>query len=216
MNLLNLDKDSEIEEYFDLLTSNKFMPLITCPTRIGKSSKTLIDNIFFNQFSNDIKSGNLTVGISDHTPQFALIPTSTTTVNKSKQTRKIRKFKNINLSKFNQDLNSIDWRMENEDVNLYGSNFMNVFNQILDIHAPTKEIKLTKSKIKQKSKPWINDEIIKLIKSKDKLYARYIKETNIITKTNIFNEYKTKKNNITQLIRSSKKEYYNDYFEKKQ
>ena len=46
------------------------------------------------------------------------------------------------------------------------------------------------------------------------MYTRYIKETNIITKANIFNEYKTKKNNITQLIRSSKKEYYNDYFEK--
>jgi len=214
MNLLNLDKDSEIEKYFDLLTNNKFMPLITCPTRIGNSSKTLIDNIFFNQFSNDIKSGNLTVGISDHTPQFALIPSSTTTVNKSKQTRKIRDFKNINCLKFNQDLNSIDWRMENEDVNLYGSNFMNVFNQILDTHAPTKKIKLTKSKIKQKCKPWINNDIIKLIKTKDKLYTRYIKETNIITKANIFNEYKTKKNNITQLIRSSKKEYYNDYFEK--
>ena len=28
MNLLNLDKDSEIEKYFDLLTDNKFMPLI--------------------------------------------------------------------------------------------------------------------------------------------------------------------------------------------
>ena len=54
MNLLHLEKDPEIEKYFDLLTNNKFMPLVTSPTRIAKSSKTLIDNIFYNQFSNDI------------------------------------------------------------------------------------------------------------------------------------------------------------------
>ena len=96
MNLLNLDKDVEIEKYFDLFTSNKFMPLITCPTRIGKTSKTLIDNIFYNQFSNDIKSGNFTVGISDHTPQFALITTNYSNIkNKSKPTKKIRKYKQI-------------------------------------------------------------------------------------------------------------------------
>jgi len=76
MNLLHLEKDSEIEKYFDLLTTNKFMPLITRATRIAKSLKTLIDNIFFNEFSNDIISGNLTIGISDHIPQFVLIPSN--------------------------------------------------------------------------------------------------------------------------------------------
>ena len=213
MNLLNIDKDTEIEKYFDLLTSNKFMPLITCPTRIGKSSKTLIDNIFYNQFSSDIKSGNLTVGISDHTPQFALIPTSINMKNNPKQTIKIRKFKHVNCQKFNQDLNSIDWTMEDEDVNRYGTNFINVFNQILNGHAPIKEIKMTKSKLKQKTKPWVNNDILSLIKTKDKLYTKYIKESNVIIKANLLKEYKSKKNEITQQIRKSKKEYYNKYFE---
>ena len=104
--------------------------------------------------------------------------------------------------------------MENEDVNQYGSNFINVFNQILEIHAPIKEIKLTKTKIKQKTKPWINNDILKQIKTKDKLYTKYIKETNPINKLNLFDEYKTKKNDITKLIRISKKSYYNEYFKK--
>ena len=214
MNLLNLDKDSEIEKYFDLLTDNKFMPLITCPTRIGKSSKTLIDNIFFNQFSNDIKSGNLTVGISDHTPQFALVPTYSTIKPKVNQTKKIRKYKDINITKLNQDLNCINWTMESDDVNQYGTNFINVFNQILNVHAPIKEIKMTKSKLKQNAKPWINNDILNLIKLKDKLHSKYIKEVNATTKLNILKEYKIKKNEITQSIRSSKKEYYSKYFEK--
>jgi len=77
MNLLSINKDKETERFFDNLTDRQFMPLITVPTRIAKTSKTLIDNIFYNQFSNDIISGNLTVGISDHMPQFCIIPTNT-------------------------------------------------------------------------------------------------------------------------------------------
>ena len=50
MNRLYLENDSEIEKYFDLVTNYKFMPLITSPTRIAKSSKTLIDNIFSMNF----------------------------------------------------------------------------------------------------------------------------------------------------------------------
>ena len=74
MNLLQVDNNSEIEHYFDLITENNFTPLITAPTRITGKSKTLIDNILFNDFSSNITSGNLTIGISDHLPQFALIP----------------------------------------------------------------------------------------------------------------------------------------------
>ena len=50
------------------------MPLITLPTRITSKSKTLIDDILFNQFIPDIKRGNLNVSISDHSPQFSIIP----------------------------------------------------------------------------------------------------------------------------------------------
>ena len=74
MNLLHLEKKTEIEHYFDVITDAKFTPLITSPTRITTDTKTLIDNIFFNDFSSNIISGNLTVGISDHMPQFALVP----------------------------------------------------------------------------------------------------------------------------------------------
>ena len=215
MNLLNLDSDPEIEKYFDTLTSNKFMPLITCPTRFGKTSKTLIDNIFFNQFSPDIISGNLTVGISDHVPQFALVPYNyPNTVKITNPYKKIRKYKQINLAKFNQDLDSINWAMDpSEDINRYGNNFLNVFNQLIDVHAPLTNIKITKSKIKQNLKPWINKDILKLIKTKDKIHAKYIKESNQAHKQALHNEYKSKKNQITQLIRCSKRDYYNKFFQ---
>ena len=67
MNLLQLPNNTDIENYFDVLTEKNFTPLITSPTRITGKSEMLIDNIFHNEFSSNIVSGNLTVGISDHT-----------------------------------------------------------------------------------------------------------------------------------------------------
>ena len=37
-----------------------------------------MDNIFFSEFCSGIVSSNITVGISDHMPQIALMPDNTT------------------------------------------------------------------------------------------------------------------------------------------
>ena len=196
------------------MTNENFMPLITLPTRIAKNSRTLIDNIFYNQFQNDIISGNLTVGISDHLPQFALVPGYTKNNQTDKEIiKKVRKFKNIDNDKFNEDLQRIDWTLnETDNLDQYGSNFLNIFNQILDIHAPKITIKQSPIQTKQKAKPWINNNIRKLIKIRDKTYSKFIKEKNEESRQKLLNEYKSKKNEITKLIRSSKKAYYNEYF----
>ena len=48
----------------------------TClhPTRVTDHSKTLIDNIFSNHISEEAICGSLTVTISDHLPQFLIMP----------------------------------------------------------------------------------------------------------------------------------------------
>ena len=75
LDLLQTENNDKIGEYYDLLTSHLFVPHITLPTRITSTSKTLIDNIFSNDpdFSNGI-SGNFTFSISDHLPQFLILP----------------------------------------------------------------------------------------------------------------------------------------------
>ena len=75
LDLLQIENNDKISEYYDILTSYLFVPHITLPTRITASSKTLIDNIFSNDpnFSAGI-SGNFTFSISDHLPQFLLPP----------------------------------------------------------------------------------------------------------------------------------------------
>ena len=81
---------------------------------------------------------------------------------------------------------------------------MTVFNKILDLHAPNNQIKYSKQQNKRNAKPWITPDILKIIKLKDKTLLKYqLKET-----------YKEQKNEITNMIRKSKKIYFNEYFAK--
>ena len=74
VNLLNYNERSKTNEFLDSLASNSFVLLILQPTRITSHSNTLIDDIFSNVIDPDIISDNLTATISDHRPQFAMIP----------------------------------------------------------------------------------------------------------------------------------------------
>ena len=74
VNLLNYNEHNVTNEFLDSLASNSFIPLILQSTRITSDSNTLTDNTFSNVIDPDIISGNLTATISDHLPQFAIIP----------------------------------------------------------------------------------------------------------------------------------------------
>ena len=74
VNLLKYNEHNQTNKFLDFLASNSFIPLILQPTRITSHFNTLIDNIFSNAINPDIISGNLTATISDHLPQFAIIP----------------------------------------------------------------------------------------------------------------------------------------------
>ena len=50
-----------------------FLLLILQPTRVTKKSKTLIDNIFFNNFEFNAISGNVIHSKSDHLIQFGTL-----------------------------------------------------------------------------------------------------------------------------------------------
>ena len=75
IDLLKLETNVSINDYYNILTTNLFVPRITLPNRITSHSKTLIDNIFSNapNFLQGI-SRNFTFSISDHLPQFIYMP----------------------------------------------------------------------------------------------------------------------------------------------
>ena len=72
INLLNYETHAQTGSFFDMLSSDGFLPLITRPTRVTATSGTLIDNIFTNNLI-DISisfQGLLVTDIRDHYPVF--------------------------------------------------------------------------------------------------------------------------------------------------
>ena len=65
----NTNKDSS--DFVDAMYSSFLLPYISSPT--CTKSRTLIDNIFSNNTSDDTLSGNITTTLSDHYAQFLLI-----------------------------------------------------------------------------------------------------------------------------------------------
>ena len=53
--------------------SSMFLPMITKPTRITKSTATLIDSIFSNDNKNSYFNGILYSDLSDHLPVFSIV-----------------------------------------------------------------------------------------------------------------------------------------------
>ena len=111
VNLLNYNEHNQTNEFLDSLASNSFIPLILQPTRITSHSNTLIDNIFSNVIDPDIISGNLTATISDHLPQFAIIPNMFGNIPGNKSNIYERDW-----SKFDQENFILDYSVDWEDL----------------------------------------------------------------------------------------------------
>ena len=90
INLLNYDSDKDTTYFVDTMYASSFYPTINTPTRITATSKTLIDNIFYNDFTEKNFAGNITTSISDHLTQYLTTRDQTTNVvdNKEKDFQK--------------------------------------------------------------------------------------------------------------------------------
>ena len=201
--------------FFETMMSNFLCPSITLPTKINSARHTIIDNIFTNDITSDIISGNLCVSISDHLPSFLLIPRGNQ-YNLPKQSIYRRDTKHFDRADFILDYFEVDWdellHLNKNDVNFSLSSFLAKLEELLDKHLPWK--KITKVELKRKAKPWITEELFHKIKLKSKTFGKYIKckDTQRNLKNALLTEYKSLKNEVTLLLRNSKKDYYNRYF----
>ena len=74
VDLLKYKNDSYTANFLDPAYSSTIDPQITTPTFLSLRSKTLIDNIFTTNNTEDTISGNILTIISDHLAQFILYP----------------------------------------------------------------------------------------------------------------------------------------------
>ena len=73
MNVLNCENDKNTSEFIHLMYSSLFCPSINTRKRISSTSKRLIDNVFYNCFTKDVMSSNITTSVSDHLTEFLIV-----------------------------------------------------------------------------------------------------------------------------------------------
>ena len=144
VNFFNYNEHNETNEILDSLASNSFIPLILQPTRITRHSNTLIDNIFSNVIDPDIKSGNLTATISDHLPQFAIIPNIFGNISGNKSNIHKRYWSKFDRENFILDYFFVEWEDLLKIYEFNGKNsaqiYLYKFHMLLDTSATHKKI----------------------------------------------------------------------------
>ena len=178
--------------------------LINEPTRVTRTSATLIDLIFTNKKENIVKSGVIHLGISDHSLIFAVRKFFTP---KSRQNaRYVRNFKNFNATVFLNDLSQIPWEnvAQYENPNSCWQLWKSFYLQILDRHAPFRCMR-----IRANSLPWITPNIKNLMKARDFHKKKAVKFNSQVH----WAKYKDTRNKVNSELYKAKKRYFCDKFE---
>ena len=165
IDLLKLDKINQNQLYYDLLCSYGFLPQIIYPTRIVENqTPSIIDNIFTNNLSEEIISGNIYINFSEHLSQFTSIKRGKIDYKNVKIFK--RDYSKFSSNSFRDDVSIQKWNSEFDNVNDLFNDFLWRLEGCADRHAPIK--KLTPKENKLLNKPWITPDIIKLINIRNK------------------------------------------------
>ena len=188
IDLQKSNRNENINQFYNTVTSNFFAPYIMQPTRFA--SQSLIDNIFINSIEYMSYSGNLTIQISDHLLQFVLLEGFFKEVLPKKINIYERNFKHFSEREFEEALKIGDWdsilSLHQNDPDLSMNNLYNDTTYLLDEFAPYR--KLTKKEFKLKSKPWISNEILTKIHERDKLLYKYSNAKDLNRKINLLKD----------------------------
>ena len=88
--------------------------------------------------------------------------------------------------------------------------FLKKFSDLLDIHAPMKEMSKKEKKIQEK--PWLTQGLLKSINKKRKLFLKFKNEKLKNKNGTTYQQYKMYNDNINKLKKLRKRNYYQDYF----
>ena len=207
LDLIKSDKHQPTKEFIEVNLENELIPTITKPTRITRSTATLIDNIIIGMnYQSIYTSMILLTDISDHCPTMLELPNIDiykTEPNKI-QTRKLNPIK---IKKINDKLQETNWENLFDDLNTEDSYnvYQATLNNILDEITPVKEHTINQNKVLKGQ--WMTPGLMKYTMKQRSLYKKTLKNSS----SEIDHEkYKQYKNCLKQLLRRTKQEYYKE------
>jgi len=214
-NLLEVNSNSMIQEFFDTMINHEQIPRISTPTKINRESCKLYDHIYTAYRSTlSIDTCIHLTDISDHLPTILSI----STFKPNRTNSKYIDIKQNTPENMEKVLAKASSQMQNTyfTTNLTTSPVENLckLNHIIEEslnEIPTKTIKM--NKYNTKHSPWITQGLLNSIRKRDMLYKQLIKTKSTSP------SYDTKKEKLQhhkrllkKLLRKTKKEYYTNQF----
>ena len=205
-NICLLNNSNLKNKYTDILNSCHFSQLIEEPTRVTQNSSTLIDHIHSNNTEKICQSGVLKSGISDHYIIYCTRKVVRGQINKH-YTIKTRSLKEYSKERYNEYLESLDWSIVNncEDTELAEEKLITLLTYAMDEVAPEIE-----RRVKVRTEPWINNEILELIQERDKALNQANNER---SNPDLRKYYNKLRNRVKKLIRKTKANFFQDKVE---
>ena len=174
-NLDNLLYNNNLQttSFLDKMFGSGFGISISYPTRITETSATLLDQIFYNNFNQEVISGNICVNISDHLPTF-FVQSNDNYIKEENKCYFKRMMSEENVSRFIVALQLMNWEFikTDENVDIIYNTFSQKLFSLYNIYFPIKKLKCRKSKTAKN--PWFTTELKELCKEKNKLYFAWL------------------------------------------
>lgn len=207
----NIDMSSNnfsTREFRTVLASNGFISVIEVPTRVTTGSQSTLDLFITNLAHPKIETGALSCSISDHLPVFLCMNEPTPTLKEPEGIR-YQRITSVTLKAFRDALKQVDLAhiAHLNDANEVYNKFLGIFKQLYQLYFPSTTYKASR----KTRKPWINHELRKEIKMKNKLYRTFL-TTRSVEDLRLFKEFRNK---LTKKLRSARTEYYSAFLDVK-
>ena len=201
LDLLKQISHKKTQTFVENTLDHMLLPVITKPTRISRTSTTLIDNVIISdKLQSNYTSNILLSNLSDHL--LCYVEINEFYAGKREATKiKKRKLNNDNLNKIKRDIGSIQW--ESILCGLCASeSFATVHNKIIEIIdkiALEHEVYIRNKRV---NKHWISKSIANSIRKSKQLFKKSLTDPN----------YQIKYNNylkcLNKIKRAAKLSYY--------
>ena len=207
LDFMKHDKHTTTNDFIEYNLEKGLLPTITKPTRVTRSSATLIDNILVGRkFQSNIESQIIISDLSDHFPCMLNVM-NTHLFRKKHATIQTRGLNSAKIENIKEKLGQVNWDEMLLDKSTDGSfdTFHQVLTNTMDEVAPYHTVRISQKRIRRD--PWISMGLLKCLRKQHSLYKQSLTDRQNET---LLQKYRTYRNKLKTIIRRAKEKYYQD------
>ena len=176
INSLDYSRNIHVHDFFNFDFQNSIFPVINRPTKVTKSSATLIDHILTKTvIDTHTQSGIIKTDTSDHFAVLSLNKTNLEQTNIKKTIIK-RDINEDSMKYFKTIINSNDWDLLTQTLSTNDDSYNTFLERFIKIHDQAFPERKIKIKQKNLSSTWISKGLRISSKRKQRLYEKFLKQ----------------------------------------